>query len=246
MTDANEKVNVNNKDMTPISSHMGNKLVSKERPSTATSSNGPGDKENNDEKVTILDFLKSPLLLFTDYKQYFEFQLKFGASNLRRVIYVIIFVFMMLIPFYYAVTQRIPPESELLKSTGTILFQGSSISNIRTGLKTEDKEIIFSCQGAYLYGGGRSCYVKRDIMDRIQGRQGKVLWYKQPVYPFIAQNHLVELWDGDEVIITRDSSQARIDRTKKRAIWGLPILLIFFVAADWFFIKMYQIRKRRK
>jgi hypothetical protein len=63
-----------------------------------------------------------------------------------------------------------------------------------------------------------------EIKQSIQGKVAMIRWYQQPIYPGVHQNRLVELWVGNEQLISRGRTQNDVTRGSKFPLW----LAIFY------------------
>ncbi|MGA3280303.1 MAG: hypothetical protein ABSD50_04885 [Smithella sp.] len=164
-----------------------------------------------------------------------------GNWTFARVCLVIVFACSFGIPGYYSITAKIPPADELQKTAGIIFFQsGTKACSIRTGLKTPEGEILFTCRSAM--EGCDTCIWDAKTRQQIQGKQGTVLWYDQPILPFVETNKLiVELWVNEKEIVGRGTIQSNIDGSFMFGCVWLPGGIVLFICADF-----NNIRRRRK
>lgn len=157
---------------------------------------------------------------FNDHFSFKEWLIKFIKKS-----YVLIFCILLLSPTYYDIFARIPPDNELNKTQGQLIFHpGNGMYSYSTGLRTQDSESkYFACNGSLGYNIG--CIPGKFNRQSLQGKQATVTWYTQPLILGRHKNRLVELRVEDKLIISRENTQSNITSARN---WALG-MFIFFV-----------------
>jgi hypothetical protein len=158
--------------------------------------------------------------------------IKCYSSKWRWLVYILIYIFWILIPALYSITATLPPDNELLQTSGELFFtkyiprRGSL-----TTLKTPNGEMTFTC-GDHM-GSPNDCYVKKEVKQRIQGKFATISWYGQPIYLWSRQNRLVELRVDGEKVISREMTQKNVNRASKYFSWAVIISIFVIIGLDF-------------
>ncbi len=163
---------------------------------------------------------------------------RFLTNKRRWLIIILFYIFMILIPAMYSITSKLPPDDELLQSSGVLSFEYVPRKGTLTWLKTPNGDMLFTCRDKM--GSSNDCYLKKEVEQRIQGKFATILWYRHPIYFWTEQNRLVELRVNNEAVISRETTQNDLNRHSKWAIWQSIILFIAFIGIDIFFSRLYK------
>lgn len=147
---------------------------------------------------------------------------------------------MILIPAYHTIRHQVPPDAELRKTEGELIFRHVPKEGSLTGIKTVDGEFLFTCKD--YYSGKNYCLADNKLEPVIQGKQATVLWYRQPAYLWMDRNRLVELRVGNDTIVSRAQTERWINVSKRVMWWEAVIGFVLFVALDVYAARYFKRR----
>ena len=161
----------------------------------------------------------------------------------HRTAIVIIYTGYFLIPACQNFTWKIPPNEALLKAEGELCIRPIPGKGSLTGLKTPNGERLFTCETTI--GKYNDCIEDDKIIPSIEGKQATVYWYRQPYYLWIHRDRLVELWVGNDAIVSRAQTQQTFDIIKRIDTWLIPVSILGCFILD-ILIRMSFFRRREK
>jgi len=161
----------------------------------------------------------------------------------HRSAIVIIYIGYILIPSYYKFTWQIPPTEALFKAEGELFIRPIPGRGSLTGLKTPNGESLFTCETTI--GKNDDCIWDGKIEKSVEGKQATIYWYRQQYYLWICRDRLVELWVGNDAIVSRARTQKTFNTIKNVNMWLIPVSFLGCFVLDAL-IRMAFFRRREK
>ena len=143
------------------------------------------------------------------YKRYIS---GWGELGIMFVVYILFF----LIPAYYTIITKIPPENEVNKTEGKLFYKKIPGSGYLVGLHTLNGDMFFNCKPPIIRGNG--CSIPKNVKNDLEGKHAVVHWYNQKIYFMSHQNRLIQLDVNDKTIINRNSTTYMMKVARKLAI----------------------------
>jgi len=123
------------------------------------------------------------------------------------------YVFLFLIPAYYTITTKIPPDKDIVKTHGILFYKTIPGKGYLIGLHTNSGDVMFTCKSPITNNNG--CSIKIEDKSRIEGLDATVYWYYQKKYIMSYQKRLIELNVGNNTIISRDHTEKIFNNARK-------------------------------
>lgn len=145
-----------------------------------------------------------------------------------------IYFFVVAIPLYYEWKTEVPAPEKLVVAEGHLTYQLTGKRGPLIGLKENEGTQYYSCKSG-LFTNSHNCFVPRETLERVAGREATIWWFEQTVYPYTTQRRLVKLVAADEDLVTSDRTEKRAYKARQRAPWVALGLLVFFGLVAFFF-----------
>lgn len=141
-----------------------------------------------------------------------------------------IFAFFVVLYLWFA---HIPPDLHAFSGVFSIQKVGrNSYVSIEGG---GQEKMRFTCSD--MFGGASDCLPRRKVPELL-GRDVTVYWYAQSYFPLVVENKLVVLEVGGQKVVTREISQARLERSKIIGAWLYGGGVFFSGCITFFFYKL--------
>jgi hypothetical protein len=170
-----------------------------------------------------------------------QLYVRFYKSKWRWAIYIVLYLFLVLIPTLYTLADKLPLENELRQSNGELFFEYIPRKGTQTWLKTPDGDMLFSCKDNM--GTSNDCYLTAEVKQSIQGKSGTIRWYHKPIYLWTEVNRIVELQVDNKQVISREQTQSRLHLAAKLATWMSIILIFVIVGVDSIYRSIFKIKR---
>lgn len=137
-------------------------------------------------------------------------------QNGGRLFFLLLYLFIFLIPSLYTYQIEIPPVAEWRTTSGAASFK-----RVKRGILLEIDNIPFSC--AYETDVNPDCFRSKKIQE---GEAIAVEWFYAEVFPFVYEKKVVRVASSEGVIRSEDESRKSLSRAKDRR---MPVLIFTFL-----------------
>lgn len=159
---------------------------------------------------------------------------RYGSKDIRNirigsVLTMLIWVFVLFIPFLYEWTAEIPPFDRLQVASGDLTYKkvGKNRNEWLTGLKSATDETYFTCAAGV---GHPDCLFPVSEYTKLAGKPTTIWWFEQPVYLFVTKKRVVRLVVDGEEQISYEKTLGVAKKNSKFVFWMAFITLVIFIS----------------
>lgn len=136
-----------------------------------------------------------------------------------------------MVPLAYEFSTVIPKE--LTESHGTLSLKRVG-REVLTRVSNREGEQLFTCASGFR--GYSECLPHKNIPDLINN-EARVLWYEQAILPAMTVKKLVVLYVNGRLIISREMSEKRMNRSRNTGLWVFLSIEILILPISIFFLR---------